>query len=141
MSLKGPIVVIEDDEDDRHLIGEMLSELHLPNQVRYFEDGKAALEYLLSTTESPLIILCDVNMPVMNGLELRDQIDVDPYLKEKAIPFIFLSTSDEIRLLKKAYAATIQGFFRKWNDFETGTHDLKVIIDYWKRCLHPNNHR
>ncbi|MGX5853734.1 hypothetical protein ACWKW6_08830 [Dyadobacter jiangsuensis] len=46
MSLKGPIVVIEDDEDDRHLIGEMLSELNLTNQIPYLEDGRAALEYL-----------------------------------------------------------------------------------------------
>jgi CheY-like chemotaxis protein len=142
MALNGPIVIIDDDDDDdRHLIGEMLTELHLPNAIRYFENGEAALGYLLTTTESPLLILCDINMPVMNGLELRDRIDADPYLKEKSIPFIFLSTSDEMALLKKAYAATIQGFFKKWNDFQEGIRDLQNMVSYWKRSLHPNNRK
>lgn len=141
MALSGPLVVIDDDDDDRHMIEEMLADLQLPNSVRYFEHGKVALDYLLTTRESPLLILSDINMPVMNGLELRDQIDADPYLKEKSIPFIFLSTSDDLTLIKKAYAATIQGYFKKWNDFEAGKRDLATMIDYWKSCLHPNNHK
>lgn len=138
MALTGPIVIIDDDDDDRHMLVEMLTDLRLPNGIRYFEHGKAALEYLLTTTESPLLILSDINMPVMSGLELRDQIDADPYLKEKSIPFIFLSTSDDLGLIRKAYASNLQGYFKKWANFEAGRNDLKIMIDYWKRCLHPN---
>lgn len=141
MALTGPIVLIDDDDDDRHLIGEMLSDLQLPNPLRHFEHGRAGLDYLRTTSESPLLILCDINMPQMSGLELRDLIDADPYLKQKAIPFIFLSTSDEKSLLKKAYASTIQGYFKKWSSFDTGKQDLAIMIEFWKRCLHPNNHR
>ncbi|SEJ37715.1 Response regulator receiver domain-containing protein [Dyadobacter sp. SG02] len=141
MSLKGPIVIIDDDVDDQDMIGAMLEELALVNPSRYFENGQAALDYLLTTPESPLLILCDINMPVMNGLELRDQIDGDPYLKKKSIPFIFLTTSDSPVLVRKAYNGTIQGYFKKCNSFQEGKGQLQLIVNYWKDCLHPNNCR
>jgi len=138
MSHTGPIICIDDDADDQLLIKFMLEDLQLPNALRLFENGRQALEYLLCTTESPFVILCDINMPVMNGLELRDQIDADPYLKNKAIPFIFLSTADSRELVLQAYSGAIQGFFKKKGHFDTGRRDLETIINYWKSCLHPN---
>ncbi|SDF63189.1 Response regulator receiver domain-containing protein [Dyadobacter soli] len=141
MALNGPIVIIDDDDDDRHMIYELLDDLKVTNPVRYFEHGGAAMDYLQTTSESPLLILCDVNMPVMTGLELRDRIDQDPYLKQKSIPFIFLTTSDDLALIKKAYAATIQGYFKKCSDFDSARSDLALMIAYWKRCLHPNHHK
>ncbi|MCF0075277.1 response regulator [Dyadobacter sp. CY261] len=139
MSLKGPIIVIDDDPDDREMIEAMLQELALVNQVRFFGNGQRALDYLLTTLESPLLILCDINVPIMNGLELRDQIDADPYLKNKSIPFIFLTTSDSPTLVRQAYNGTIQGYFQKCNSFQEGKDHLQLIIGYWKLCLHPNN--
>lgn len=139
MSLIGPIVIIDDDVDDRDMIGAMLDELAIINPCRHFENGQAALDYLLNTAESPLLILCDINMPVMNRLELRDQIDADPYLKKKSIPFIFLTTSDSPILVSRAYSSNIQGYFKKFNSFQEGRDRLRLIINYWKYCLHPNN--
>lgn len=139
MSLKGPIVIIDDDIDDRDMIGAMLEELNLINAIRDFENGQVALDYLLTTLESPLLILCDINMPIMNGLELRDQIDADPYLKKKSIPFIFLTTSDSPIQVRQAYNGTIQGYFKKCNSFQEGKDHLELVINYWKLCLHPNN--
>lgn len=140
MSLKGPIVLIDDDPDDQYLMKCMIEELKLENELRLFFNGRQAFDYFLTTGESPLIILCDVNMPVMNGLELRDKIDADPYLKKKAIPFVFLSTSVDRLLVQTAYNGTIQGFFKKENNFEEGKKTLDLIIKYWKCCLHPNNY-
>lgn len=139
MSLRGPIIIIDDDEDDREMIGAMLDELGLPNAIRYFENGSPALDYLLTTTESPLLILSDINMPMMNGLELRNNIDANPYLRRKSIPFIFLTTSDSHTLVLEAYNGTIQGYFKKCNNFEEGKTHLDLIITYWRLCLHPNN--
>jgi DNA-binding NarL/FixJ family response regulator len=75
----------------------------------------------------------------MNGLGLRDRIDADSYLKNKAIPFIFLSTADNRELVTRAYQGTIQGFYKKKSHFEDGKSALETIISYWKCCLHPNN--
>ena len=138
MSLKGPIVLIDDDDDDQYLVQSMLQELDLPNELRLFENGKHALDYLKNTAESPFLILCDINMPVMNGLELRDQIDADPYLKDKSIPFVFQSTSADFFLIKECYKGNIQGFFKKEMDMKSCIDQLDLIIRYWQVSLHPN---
>jgi CheY-like chemotaxis protein len=139
MSLRGPIISIDDDPDDQYLIECMIEELDLPNELLRFENGAQAHDYLLTTEDSPLLILCDINMPVMNGLELRDHIDSNPYLKQKAIPFIFLSTSAEKKQVERAFSGNIQGYFQKKSDYATGKAELSSMIAYWKSCLHPNN--
>ncbi len=133
-----PIVQIEDDADDQLLIGQALEADSIPNPIRFFSNGQQVLTYLRTTTQQPLVILCDVKMPLMDGFELRDQIDANAYLKEKAIPFIFFSTWVDKELIDRAYQGTIQGYHRKRGDFDELKEELALIITYWKRCLHPN---
>ena len=138
MSLKGPIILVEDDEDDQYLITKILEELKISNAIRLYHNGIEALDYLRTTAEKPFLILCDVNMPIMNGLELRREIEEDPYLKHKSIPFIFLSTSGDINVVKEAYKGTIQGFYKKESNYSLYKSNIEVIIRYWQSCLHPN---
>ncbi len=121
MSVKGPIISIEDDADDQFLIKSVVEELDIPNELLFFNNGLEALLYLETTQQQPFVIICDINMPVMNGLELRERIDQNEYLRRKAIPFVFLSTADNPLVIETAYDSTIQGFFKKENSFE----DLK----------------
>ena len=139
MSLKGPIISIEDDEDDQYLIGRIVEALDLPNEVRFFPNGQEALSYLETTTEQPFVILCDINMPIMNGLELRKRINKSEYLKRKAIPFVFLTTAANRELVNMAYDETVQGFFRKSTDYAGFREQIELIIKYWQSCLHPNS--
>lgn len=139
MSHLGPIIIIDDDEDDQFLIKQCVSELGVVNECRCFANGQTAYDYLLVTSEQPFLILCDVNMPILNGLELRNRIDSNPYLQDKAIPFVFLSTSDAESLVKKAYEGTIQGYYKKQPDYIDFKESIKQIIGYWRLCLHPNN--
>jgi len=132
-------MLIDDDEDDQYLIRSILKDLNVRNELLLFENGQQAVDYLLVTEDKPLIILCDINMPIMNGLELRDTIDENPYLKTKAIPFVFMSTSANKSLINKAYASTIQGFYKKEHDYELFKVYINLIINYWKSCLHPHN--
>jgi len=138
MSVKGPIISIEDDADDQYLLKSVLDEMELPNPIHFFENGLEALKYLEATKEQPFLILCDINMPVMNGMELRKVIDNNEYLKRKAIPFIFLSTSGSLPLIEEAYQSTIQGFYKKGNNFHAFKKQIELIVEYWEACLHPN---
>ncbi|NIJ54313.1 response regulator [Dyadobacter arcticus] len=140
MSIKGPIISIEDDADDQFLIKSVIEELEIPNKLLFFGNGLEALLHLETTMEQPFLIICDINMPVMNGLELRDRIDTNEYLRKKAIPFIFLSTADNPVVIDEAYESTIQGFFKKENSFRDLKQRFKAIFDYWQCCLHPNNY-
>ena len=139
MSLNGPIILIDDDHDDLFLVQSILTELQITNPLHFCQNGQQALDYLWNTKEKPLIILCDMNMPIMNGLELRHHINVSPYLSNKSIPFIFLSTACDIRLINEAYQLNIQGFYKKEHSYEDLKRSLEIIIQYWKSCLHPNN--
>ncbi|WP_221391781.1 response regulator [Dyadobacter sp. NIV53] len=138
MSLKGPIIAIEDDADDQFLLITAVAELKIPNRIVFFENGLEALGYLESTQEQPFLILCDINMPVMNGLELREQIDQNEYLKKKSIPFVFLSTADNPNIIEAAYHSKIQGFYKKLSNFKDYKKQIRIIVDYWEHCLHPN---
>lgn len=134
----GPILSIEDDEDDRHFIGKIIQEMNLPNPLRFFENGLEALHYLQSTSEQPFLILCDINMPLMTGLELRQQINESQYLRHKAIPFVFLTTSSSPDTVCKAFDATVQGYYKKASTYPEMARQLTRIIEYWQFGLHPN---
>ena len=139
MSLKGPYVVVEDDEDDQFLIGEALKAVQLSNEVRYFSNGQVALDYLKTTPEQPSLILCDVNMPLMNGLEFRQRINQDEHLRKKSIPFVFLTTSSSVDAIETAYQHSVQGFFKKASRYADLEEQIRLIVMYWQGCLHPNN--
>jgi CheY-like chemotaxis protein len=138
MSSRGPIISIEDDADDQFLIQSVIQELGIPNKLLFFGNGQEALNFLATSEEQPFLIICDINMPVMNGLELRERIEQHEYLKKKSIPFIFLSTADNPVVIETAYSSTIQGFFKKENSFEELKKRLRTIFEYWEYCLHPN---
>jgi CheY-like chemotaxis protein len=84
-------------------------------------------------------ILCDINLPGMNGFEFKSEIDNDFKLMEKSIPFIFFSTAATKPIVTEAYTKmTVQGFFQKNDNIEELKYSLKTIIEYWKLCKHPN---
>lgn len=140
MSIRGPIISIEDDADDQFLIKSVVEELDIPNELLFFGNGVEALLYLETTRDQPFLIICDINMPIMNGLELRERIDKNEYLRKKSIPFVFLSTADNPLVIDTAYESTIQGFFKKENSFEELKARIRVMYDYWASCLHPNQY-
>ncbi len=139
MNRNGEIVIIEDDEDDQFLMEEVFAKLDYPNERIYFPDGLAALNYLHSTTTAPFLILSDINMPKLNGFELRNKLHTDAQLKLKCIPYLFFSTAISQKVVIDAYSTSAQGFFVKQNSFNDLLDTIKVIMEYWKKCAAPNN--
>lgn len=138
LTINGPIVCIEDDDDDQHLMSVAIQELHVANELRFFTDGQAAFHYLETTTEKPFLILCDINLPLMNGIELRQQLNQNEYLRRKSIPFLFVSTAANPTLVRTAYDETVQGYFKKPDTYAGLKDQLQLILAYWSACLHPD---
>jgi len=135
----GPIIIIEDDVDDKDVLEEIIKEFNLNNKLVWFENCKDAWEYLITTHEQPFIIFCDINLPGQNGIEFKRQIDENKAMRKKSIPFIFYSTTANQKFVNEAYTEmTVQGFFQKSDSFEGMKKDIKIILDYWKACIHPN---
>ena len=95
----GPIIVIDDDPDDREVLKEIFEKIDYPNVVRYFVDGETALEYLNRTDVIPFLILSDINMPVLDGFALRDKVKIDAKLQVKCIPYLFFKTASNQQLI------------------------------------------
>lgn len=140
MALNGPILLVEDDPDDQLLLRDIFDEMAIPNPLRFFQNGGEALAYLQTTAEQPFLILCDVNMPVMNGLEFRRRVCENEALRRKSIPFVFLTTHASESSVREAYDLTVQGFYEKTNSFEKLRDQLRLVVTYWKQCLHPNRY-
>jgi CheY-like chemotaxis protein len=140
MNKNGPVVIIEDDEDDQLMIKEIFENLSHKNQVVFFKDGHAALDYLNKTDVIPFLILSDINMPRINGLELRNQIFINEELNLKCIPYLFFTTNSNKKTVIEAYSMSVQGFFVKPNSYLIMEETIKKIMDYWKVCVAPNEY-
>ena len=138
MNKGGPIIIIEDDIDDQDILRMVFDSLDVKNEVLFYGDGVKALEYLNSTDVEPFIIFSDINMPILNGMELRSKIHENEDLRLKSIPYLFFSTSAEQQNVVDAYSKSIQGFFVKPSNFNEIQRTIKVIIDYWSTCVSPN---
>jgi CheY-like chemotaxis protein len=139
MHLFGPIINIDDDEDDHEIIIAVCEKLGVARYLKCFRDGQQALDYLKSSEEYPSIILCDINMPKITGFELRKTINANNTLRERSVPFIFYSTAADLLQVREAYKMTVQGFFLKGTNFEEAEKTFKTILDYWVLCKHPNS--
>lgn len=140
MSKISPILIVEDDPDDQQILKDVFMELDVKNELRFFDDSDGAYNHLMSVPEKPLIIICDINLPKMNGIELKQRIDATDYLRKKAIPFIFLTTSDEQQTIDNAYRVTnLQGYFKKGASMQEIKHRVKCILEYWTAALHPHS--
>jgi CheY-like chemotaxis protein len=137
----GPIIIVDDDDDDNELLSDIVKELLPENEVKCFSGPTQALSFLLETEDKPFLIFCDINMPLMNGLELREFISNNEKLKRLCIPFIFLTTAATTKSVDLAYLLSVQGFFQKPTDYTEMQSLEKHIIDYWTFCRHPNNIR
>jgi CheY-like chemotaxis protein len=135
----GPIIVIEDDQDDRDILKEIFEKIDYPNIVRYFNDGESALEYLNRTDVIPFLILSDINMPLLDGFALRDKVKMDAKLQVKCIPYLFFTTASDQKIIIDAYSKSVQGFFIKPNSLAKLEKTIRVIMEYWGLCASPNN--
>jgi len=138
MSKSGHILIIEDDEDDKDMLVEIIEQLTVRNKIIWFDTCDKAYEFLRETRDPIFIIFSDINLPKKTGLELKQDIDKDPELKRKSIPFIFYSTSASDKDINEAYSdLSVQGFFEKENDYNTIRCNIKTILDYWSISKKP----
>jgi CheY-like chemotaxis protein len=139
MKIKAPIIIVDDDEDDHYFFRAFCRRVGITAELKIFYDGKSALEYLKSTTEKTFIILCDINMPKVDGIELRKAVNADERLRTQSIPFVFYSTAASPAQVRAAYEHGAHGFFTKEQSLEESERTLRTIFEYWARCKHPNS--
>lgn len=136
---EGPIIIIDADDKSREFYANVIKTIDVYNEIRFFENGLGALDYLYTTTEKPFIILAEVNLPGMNGLELKETINNDEQLKDKGIPFVFISTDTSAEAIRTAHKLNVQGYFEKPGELAYVEQLMVRIFEYWELCKHINN--
>lgn len=131
------VLMADDDEDDRVLMGEAFKDNCNCIDLQFVQDGAELLEFLQSPAIHPDLIILDLNMPRMGGVEVLEKIKNDDELKK--IPVIIFTTTEEEDALMKTYCKGANSFIRKPATFERLAHITKVIAMYWcEIVLLPN---
>ena len=125
-----PILLVEDDKVDVMTVMRALKELRVTNPVVTQENGEDALHYLRDPErERPCIILLDLNMPVMNGIEFLQVAKHDDQLKR--IPVVVLTTSEEQRDKVDSFNLGVAGYMLKPVNYRQFVEVMRTIDTYW----------
>ena len=132
-----PILIADDDEDDRDMIRDALKESRLLNNLHCVKDGEELLDYLHhrdkfeDQIKNPLpgLILLDLNMPRMDGREALREIKTNPNLRQ--IPVVVLTTSQAEEDIFRTYELGVNSFITKPVSFESLVKVMKAIGHYW----------
>jgi len=141
MKKLGPIIVVEDDVDDQELLVEAFKALNYTRELKLFADGYEALNFIESSDTVPFLILSDVNMPRINGFELRNKVHNNAKLSVRIIPYLFFTTGAQKEAVEGAYSDSAQGFFIKPSSMRELQSILRKILDYWEECYSPAEHK
>jgi CheY-like chemotaxis protein len=122
------IIMIEDDEGHARLIEKNLKRAGVFNEVRHFADGTAACGWLFGPErrgERPLLILLDLNLPDMSGIDILARIKDDADLKRA--PVIVLTTTDDEREIKRCYELGCNVYITKPVNYETFAQAIRQL--------------
>ena len=136
------ILLAEDSEKDVELALEALAEHHLANDVMVVQDGEQALDYLYRRGEfagnadsRPVLVLLDLKMPKVDGMEVLRQIKADPELKR--IPVVMMTSSREERDLVRSYDLRVNAYVVKPVKFADFMESVKQLGVFWALINEP----
>lgn len=142
MSELGRILIVEDDPRDAELTLTALGEYNLANEVVVARDGEKALDYLYSRGEfstrsngNPAVLLLDLKLPKVDGLEVLQQIRSDERLK--MIPVVVLTSSNEEKDLIRSYKLGVNAYVVKPVDFHAFVNAIKELGVFWAVINQP----
>jgi CheY-like chemotaxis protein len=136
------ILLVEDDPQDVELTMTALQEYNLSNEVVVARDGEEALDYLYSRGQfsdrddnHPAVVLLDLKLPKINGLEVLQQVRSDQRLK--LLPIVILTSSHEEKDLVRSYELGVNAYVVKPVDFHAFVNAVKQLGIFWALVNEP----
>lgn len=142
MSKLGQILLVEDDPRDLELTLTALEEYNLANEVVAAHDGEEALDYLFGRGKFsgradgvPAVMLLDLKLPKVNGLEVLQQVRLDERLK--MLPVVVLTSSHEEKDVIRSYELGVNAYVVKPVDFHAFVNAVKELGFFWAVINEP----
>jgi len=130
MNSKRPILLVEDDQVDAMTVSRALKEINVTNQLAIVKNGEDALEYLSNkSNERPCIILLDLNMPKMNGIEFLKVARKKELLNGTPVVVLTTSKADQDRL--DSFRLNVAGYMVKPVSYRQFVETVRTIDLYW----------
>jgi len=137
------ILLVEDNPNDVELTLHAFKKYNLANRIQVVRDGAEALDYLFATgnyagrdvNHRPRVILLDLKLPKVDGLEVLRRIKDDP--RTKVIPVVVLTSSREEHDIVESYKLGVNSYIRKPVDFDQFTESVRTIGMYWLLLNQP----
>jgi two-component system response regulator len=131
------ILLVEDNPSDRDLTRRALERAHISNQLVVAEDGQEGLDYLFGQgmydgrdpRDLPTVVLLDINLPKLNGLEVLQQIRANEVTR--LLPVVMLTTSDQEQHVVASYNLGANSYIRKPVDFQQFADAIHNWGIYW----------
>ena len=132
-----PILLVEDDDVDVMTVKRAFADLKITNRLIHKNNGKDALEFLRTEDgKKPCVIVSDLNMPKMNGLEFLSALKTNDKLKK--IPVVVLTASGEEEDKAKSFELGVAGYMVKDIDYKKFVEIIGTIDRYWSLSELPN---
>jgi CheY-like chemotaxis protein len=132
-----PVLLVEDDTIDAMTVRRAFKDLKVTNPLVHTLNGEEALAFLRhETNDKPCLILLDLNMPKMNGIEFLTVAKADPALKK--IPVVVLTTSSEERDVVETFRLSVAGYIIKPVDYRNFVDAIRTINVYWTLSEMPD---
>ncbi|NOQ36265.1 MAG: response regulator [Methylococcaceae bacterium] len=136
MNSTKPVLLIEDDSVDIMTVKRCFKRLKIPNELWIAENGEEALKILDSSTQvSPCIILLDINMPKMNGLEFLEKFKKRK-ISQKT-PVIMLTSSKEESDIDHCFTLGVAGYILKPVEYNEFVETIELLNAYWSKSELP----
>lgn len=133
---------MEDSENDVTLTLEALAEANVREDVVVVRDGREALDYLFREGSFvgekgalPHVVLLDLKLPLVNGLEVLERVKADPRLK--LIPIVMLTSSEEASDMARSYGLGVNAYVVKPTSFDDFTATVTKLARFWASINHP----
>lgn len=137
MQNSNPVLLVEDDQVNAVAVEKVFLDLGLRTPLVHSHNGEEALEYLRDeSNRKPDIILLDLHMPKINGIEFLKIVKSEPVLRR--IPVIMLTTSQDQQDIEECFAFNVAGYIIKPLDDKELAESIKTVVLYWSCSKLPS---
>jgi CheY-like chemotaxis protein len=134
-----PVFIVDSDIDDKELIQEAWQELGLANKLYFFDKAEDVIREMESGTLVPFLIISEIDLPKISGLELKQYLLQHQSTNFKSIPFVFITDMPSQTQVEQAYHLCTNGLFKKPDSFNKLKQLLVDIVKYWRDSIVPMN--